>query len=322
MVQQETRLKVADNSGARELLVIRVLGGSKVKYGNIGDIVIGTVKKAIPNSNIKKGKVVKAVIVRSVEGVRRADGSHIKFADNACVLIRDDKSPIGTRVFGRIFGVKTIVAALLTPAIMNTMTLMIGEDPSTMLGGNINLSNDLIIACIFGGILIGAGVGLIIKTRATSGGTDIVAMLLSRFAHMTFSNGILLVDSLVVIFGIAVLGDWRLPLYSLVTIFVSARMIDYVIDGASYDKLLFIISERHEEIRRYILDEMGRGGTYIKSSGMYTHHDKEMIFVVVSRREISAAQAMIRDLDPEAFVVVVNAYETFGDGFKTFPEKS
>ncbi len=229
---------------------------------------------------------------------------------------------IGTRVFGRIFGVKTIVAALLTPAIMNTMTLMIGEDPSTMLGGNINLSNDLIIACIFGGILIGAGVGLIIKTRATSGGTDIVAMLLSRFAHMTFSKGILLVDSLVVIFGIAVLGDWRLPLYSLVTIFVSARMIDYVIDGASYDKLLFIISERHEEIRRYILDEMGRGGTYIKSSGMYTHHDKEMIFVVVSRREISAAQAMIRDLDPEAFVVVVNAYETFGDGFKTFPEKS
>lgn len=102
MVQQETRLKVADNSGARELLVIRVLGGSKVKYGNIGDIVIGTVKKAIPNSNIKKGKVVKAVIVRSVEGVRRADGSHIKFADNACVLIRDDKSPIGTRVLGPV----------------------------------------------------------------------------------------------------------------------------------------------------------------------------------------------------------------------------
>ena len=102
MVIQETRLKVADNSGARELLVIRVLGGSKVKYGNIGDIVIGTVKKAIPNSNIKKGKVVKAVIVRSVEGVRRADGSHIKFADNACVLIRDDKSPIGTRVLGPV----------------------------------------------------------------------------------------------------------------------------------------------------------------------------------------------------------------------------
>lgn len=102
MIQQETRLKVADNSGARELLVIRVLGGSKVKYGNIGDIVVGTVKKAIPNSNVKKGKVVKAVIVRSVEGVRRADGSLIKFGDNVCVLIKDDKSPIGTRVLGPV----------------------------------------------------------------------------------------------------------------------------------------------------------------------------------------------------------------------------
>ena len=102
MVMQESRLKVADNSGAREILVIRVVGGSRVKSGNIGDIVVGTVKKAIPNSNIPKGKVVKAVIVRSVEGVRRADGSYIKFDDNACVLIREDKSPIGTRVLGPV----------------------------------------------------------------------------------------------------------------------------------------------------------------------------------------------------------------------------
>ena len=102
MVQQETRLKVADNTGARELLVIRVLGGSKVKSANIGDVVVGTVKKAMPNSNMKKGKVVKAVIVRSVQGIRRNDGSYIKFDDNACVIIKDDKSPIGTRVLGPV----------------------------------------------------------------------------------------------------------------------------------------------------------------------------------------------------------------------------
>ena len=102
MVQQQSRLKVADNSGARELMVIRVLGGSKRRYGNIGDVVVASVKKAIPNSNIKKGKVVKAFIVRSVEGVRRKDGSYIRFDDNACVLIKDDKSPIGTRVLGPV----------------------------------------------------------------------------------------------------------------------------------------------------------------------------------------------------------------------------
>ena len=102
MVQQESRLKVADNSGARELLVIRVLGGSKVKTGNIGDVVVGTVKKATPNGTIKEGKVVKAVIVRTKFGVRRDDGSYIKFDDNACVLIKDDKSPVGTRVLGPV----------------------------------------------------------------------------------------------------------------------------------------------------------------------------------------------------------------------------
>ena len=95
MVQPESRLKVADNSGAREILVIRVLGGSFVRSGNIGDVVVGTVKKAIPNSNVPKGKVIKAVIVRT-------DGSHIKFDDNACVLIKDDKSPVGTRVLGPV----------------------------------------------------------------------------------------------------------------------------------------------------------------------------------------------------------------------------
>ena len=102
MIQQESRLKVADNSGARELLVIRVLGGSKVKTGNIGDIVVGTVKKATPNGTVPEGKVVKAVVVRTKRGVRREDGSYIKFDDNACILIKDDKTPVGTRVFGPV----------------------------------------------------------------------------------------------------------------------------------------------------------------------------------------------------------------------------
>ena len=102
MIQQESRLKVADNSGAREVSVIRVLGGSKRKFGNIGDTVVVTVKKAIPNGTVGKGKVVKAVIVRSKFGLKREDGSYIKFDDNACVIIKDDKSPVGTRVFGPV----------------------------------------------------------------------------------------------------------------------------------------------------------------------------------------------------------------------------
>ena len=102
MLQQESRLKVADNSGARELLVIRVLGGSKVKTANIGDVVVGTVKDAIPNSNVPKGKVVKAVIVRTKHDIKRADGSVIRFDENAAVIIKDDKTPRGTRIFGPV----------------------------------------------------------------------------------------------------------------------------------------------------------------------------------------------------------------------------
>lgn len=102
MIQQQTLLKVADNSGAKEIMCIRVLGGSKRKYGNIGDIIVASVKSATPGGVVKKGDVVKAVIVRSVKGLRRADGTYIKFDENAAVIIKDDKQPRGTRIFGTV----------------------------------------------------------------------------------------------------------------------------------------------------------------------------------------------------------------------------
>ena len=102
MIQQESRMTVADNTGAKELLCIRVLGGTGRRYANIGDVVVASVKKAAPGGMVKKGDVVKAVIVRSVHGVRRADGSYIKFDENAAVIIREDNTPRGTRIFGPV----------------------------------------------------------------------------------------------------------------------------------------------------------------------------------------------------------------------------
>ena len=117
-------------------------------------------------------------------------------------------------------------------------------------------------------------------------------------------------------------GGWLLSLYSLICIFISTRVIDYVIDGASYDKLLFIIGNTHSEaLREYIIKDLERGGTYIKSSGMYSDDDKEMIFLVVSRREVAQVQRKIREIDPTLFVVVTDAYDTFGEGFKPLPDK-
>ncbi len=102
MIQQETFLKVADNTGAKEIKCIRVLGGSKRKYGNIGDVIVASVRKAAPGGTVKKGEVVRAVIVRTVKGVRRADGPYVRFDANAAVLIREDKNPRGTRIFGPV----------------------------------------------------------------------------------------------------------------------------------------------------------------------------------------------------------------------------
>lgn len=102
MIQQESRLKVADNSGAKEILCIRVLGGSKRRYANIGDTIVCAVKSATPGGVVKKGEVVRAVVVRTVKGVRRIDGSYVKFDENAAVIIKEDLSPVGTRIFGPV----------------------------------------------------------------------------------------------------------------------------------------------------------------------------------------------------------------------------
>ncbi|MDR0445778.1 MAG: 50S ribosomal protein L14 [Oscillospiraceae bacterium] len=102
MIQQESRLKVADNTGAKEIKCIRVLGGSKRKYGNIGDVIVASVRKAAPGGTVKKGEVVRAVIVRSARGVHRADGTYVRFDENAAVIIREDKNPRGTRIFGPV----------------------------------------------------------------------------------------------------------------------------------------------------------------------------------------------------------------------------
>ena len=102
MVQRETYLKVADNTGAKEIKTIQVLGGSKRKYGNIGDVIVASVRKAAPGGTVKKGEVVKAVIVRTCKGVRRADGTYVRFDENAAVIIKEDKNPRGTRIFGPV----------------------------------------------------------------------------------------------------------------------------------------------------------------------------------------------------------------------------
>jgi len=242
--------------------------------------------------------------------------------------------------FGPRFGSKTVVAALLTPGLMNLFTYLVyppeamqSLDPSMMLGGMLDWSDHLMLATIVGAVILGVGVGLVVQEQATTGGTDIVAMMLQKYCHMTFSKGVLIADSLVVLAGLIVIGFGsdgegvdinRLMLsgYSLIAIYISSRVLALMLDGASYDRIIFIVTSHHnEEFRRYILEEMDRSGTYIKANGMYTNADKEMIFLVVPRHEMPKVQRAIKEYDPSAFMVVANAYNTYGEGFKPMPDK-
>ena len=241
---------------------------------------------------------------------------------------------------GSKLGARTIAAALITPLIMNTISALVypdeasleALDPARLLGGTLDMSNDLMLACVMGSVLIGIGTGIVIRNEATTGGSDIVGMLLQKYAHIRFSRAILMVDGAVVCFGLVVIGfgigneadttpaSWHLSFYSLIAIFIISRMIAYVINGEKNDKLIFVISEKKmHELHRYILDDLDRTATCIKSSGLYTGADKEMIFLVVSYKEVAGVKLAIKNSDPNAFVVVTDAYDIFGDRWKTLP---
>ena len=241
---------------------------------------------------------------------------------------------------GAKLGARTIAAALITPLIMNTLSALVypdeasleALDPARLLGGTLDMSNDLMLARGMGSGLMGIGTGIVIRNEATTGGSDIVGMLLQKYAHIRFSRAILMVDGAVVCFGLVVIGfgigneadttpvSWHLSFYSLIAIFIISRMIAYVINGEKNDKLIFVISEKKmHELHRYILDDLDRTATCIKSSGLYTGADKEMIFLVVSYKEVAGVKLAIKNSDPNAFVVVTDAYDIFGDRWKTLP---
>lgn len=243
-------------------------------------------------------------------------------------------------LLGAKLGARTIVAALTTPLIMNVMSKLIYPtqealeqlDPAQMLGGCLNMSDHLMLTAIVGAVLIGIGSGLVVCNQATTGGTDIVAMLLQKYCGIRFSTAIMLADATVVLFGLLVIGfgigsaedvtqpSWHLSFYSLISIFVTSRVIAYVINGAKNDKIIFVISDNNlEDLHQYILKDIERSATRIKSSGLYSGKEKEMLFMVVSYKEVNGVKHKIKDADPKAFVVVTDAYDTFGEGWKQLP---
>ena len=243
-------------------------------------------------------------------------------------------------LLGAKLGARTIVAAMFTPLAMNVLSLLSypseealhALDPTQLLGGCMDMTDHLMLTSVIGAAVIGIGCGIVVRCQATTGGTDIVAMILQKYCHIRFSRAILLVDGLVVTFGLVVIGfgignpddvtqpSWHLSFYSLIAIFVTSRVVAYVINGEKNDKLLFVISDMEmTDLHDYIINDLERTATCIKSSGLYTKSDKEMLFLVVSYKEVNGIKQKIKEVDPHAFVVVTDAYDAFGEGWKQLP---
>ncbi len=221
----------------------------------------------------------------------------------------------GIRILGPKFGVKTITGFVLTSVFIDGITMLRPDGDAPLVG-------DVLLSCVFGGVLIGFGLGLIFKSRATSGGSDIIAMILAKYTRLPLGRLMIYVDSVIVLIALASFGDWAIPLYSWIVIYITGRAIDMTIEGADYNKALFIISDKHEAIRDKIINDLERGGTYIKGKGMYTNDDKEMIFITVSRREVAILEEFISSIDPGAFITIMDTKEILGEGFRSLEEKT
>lgn len=220
---------------------------------------------------------------------------------------------IGIKVLGPKFGIKTVVGFSLTAVFTDLLTWLWGSEPL--------VAGDALLSSIFGGVLAGIGLGLIFKSKATSGGSDIVAMIIAKYTKLPLGILMIYVDSAIVLVGLVVFRDWKIPLYSWIVIFITGKVIDIVLEGISRDKSLFIISDKHAEIRERILNDLDRGGTYIDGKGMYNMAEKRIIFTVVSRRELGMLEEYIHKIDPHAFLTVTDATEILGEGFRSLKEK-
>ncbi|MDR0544468.1 MAG: YitT family protein [Odoribacteraceae bacterium] len=230
-------------------------------------------------------------------------------------------SLLGVKVLGPRFGLKTFICFLLVALFSDTIPRMLSAAAGMDAGDPLKLGDEVLLACIFGGAVMGVGVGMILKTRSSSGGTDVLSAILHRYARRPMGQLQMMVDSGIVLFGFLMFRDWKVPMYSWLAIFVMGKTIDMILQGFSNEKTFFIISDRVEELRRFILDNMKRGGSILPVQGMYRRDGKEMIMTVISRREMTTLQHAIYKIDPRAFVTIIDAKEILGEGFKRLDDE-
>ena len=243
---------------------------------------------------------------------------------------------IGTIILGPKFGLKTVVSVILIPVFTYLLESFWGYAPLIhdgaffdtemqsslfFMDGDVQrfFMPDFFLNTVVSGLIYGLAIGVIFRTGATSGGTDIVAMVLHKYTKITLGTLLLVVDGIIALTTLFVSDDIRLPIYSIILIFIETKILDLVVEGVKSYKTAFIITDNIDEVRDFIIKELDRSGTVFAGSGLYQGVERKMIYVTLNRSDLVKLKANLRFLDPNAFVNVIESSEIMGNGFKALP---
>ena len=220
---------------------------------------------------------------------------------------------IGTWILGPKFGVKTVVSTILIFAFTFVIESWWGYDPVIV--------DDMFLNTVVAGLIYGVAIGLIFKSGATSGGSDIISMIIHKYTKISLGTLVLIVDGCITLTTLIAFQDIRLPIYSIIVIFIESKIIDLVVDGVKSYRTVFIVTDRVEDVRDYVLNTLHRGGTCFAGMGLFNGAERKMIYVTLERADLVKLKSNLRLLDPNAFVNVINSSEIMGLGFKALPEE-
>lgn len=244
---------------------------------------------------------------------------------------------IGTWILGPRFGVKTVLSTILIFVFTWVLESVWGYNPVVLIGQIVKeqpqdltswmdiphgggwFMPDFVVNTILSGLIYGVAIGLIFKGGATSGGSDIISMILHKYTKISLGTLVMIVDGCITLSTLIAFKQVRLPIYSILIIAIESYMIDLIVDGLRTDKTLFIVTDKYDTVRDFILNELHRGGTAILGQGLYQGKERHMIYCNLSRADFVKLKSNLRFLDPDAFVNVVNSSEIMGRGFRTLP---
>jgi len=215
---------------------------------------------------------------------------------------------LGIKLMGKSYGIKSFIGMIISSLLIDFFYEVLKIKAAT---------DNLLLSSVYAGVFLGAGLGIIFTAKASTGGTDTVGQVLNKYFGVSVGFGILMIDFIIISLSGIVFKSWDIPLYSYIVLFISTKVIDLILEGWNFTKLVIINSTKNKEIEKFIMDKLNRGGTALKSRSLYLKKEGEIIMSVVYRKQIAILKDYIKEIDPNAFVIISDTYAVLGRGFKS-----